>query len=178
MPSDGQPRAFVLAEHPQHGLLLLRSPGKPKKGKPAHYQLPGGRVDATDASPAAAAARELLEETGLRVLPARLVRIRVDGVVQRSYFHLQLADADAASVLGGDTAPLSGEEWRLALSHEHDAYYFEPHLDEAANAVALHSGGKNSLAVQVLWQSRGRPGGAVKTPPFPDLIKKFCCLPE
>ena len=66
----------------------------------------------------------------------------------------------------------------LALSHEHDAYYFEPHLDEAANAVALHSGGKNSLAVQVLWQSRGRPGGAVKTPPFPDLIKKFCCLPE
>ena len=39
-------------------------------------------------------------------------------------------------------------------------------------------GGKNSLAVQVLWQSRGRPGGAVKTPPFPDLIKKFCCLPE
>ena len=31
--------------------------------------------------------------------------------------------------------------WRLALSHEHDAYYFEPHLDEAANAVALHSGG-------------------------------------
>ena len=108
MPSDGQPRAFVLAEHPQHGLLLLRSPGKPKKGKPAHYQLPGGRVDATDALPAAAAARELLEETGLRVLPARLVRIRVDGVVQRSYFHLQLADADAASVLGGDTAPLSG----------------------------------------------------------------------
>ena len=33
----------------------------------SQWGLPGGKVDATDASPAAAAARELLEETGLQV---------------------------------------------------------------------------------------------------------------
>ena len=46
MPDAG--RAFVLAWHERHGLLLLRSPPKPKKQKPAHCQLPGGRARARD----------------------------------------------------------------------------------------------------------------------------------
>lgn len=62
-------RAFVLARHPRHGLLLLQA-SKRKKG--VHYQIPGGHVDEPEIEAhglksgcRAAAARELFEETGI-----------------------------------------------------------------------------------------------------------------
>ena len=66
---DAPTRAFVVVRHNSRGYLLLRA-YKRKKG--VHYQLPGGRIDRDDASPASAAARELFEETGVdlrRMLP-------------------------------------------------------------------------------------------------------------
>ena len=38
-------RGFVIARHPTLGLLLLKGRAKKKKGKPAHFQLPGGKVN-------------------------------------------------------------------------------------------------------------------------------------
>ena len=97
-----QHRAFVIAFHRDLGVLLLRAH---KKRKGDHYQLPGGRVDAAEIethglepSFAHAAARELFEETGLRVDRARLAPVR-DGAGRpldmsgRRFFVLELGDA-------------------------------------------------------------------------------------
>jgi 8-oxo-dGTP pyrophosphatase MutT (NUDIX family) len=63
----GDYRAFILAEHPVHGILLLQAT---KKNKGTHFQLPGGHVDAEEVQRVGvekafvtAAARELFEET-------------------------------------------------------------------------------------------------------------------
>jgi 8-oxo-dGTP pyrophosphatase MutT (NUDIX family) len=78
-------RAFVFVVHHAHGVLLLHCTRKVKKGKPPHFQIPGGHVDAADFSQAAeeasggefdailqracqvGVARELFEETGIDV---------------------------------------------------------------------------------------------------------------
>ena len=76
---DTDYRAFCIALHPKHGVLLLHCTRK--KNKQPHYQLPGGHIDKDEydlydnhlyQSAQAGVARELFEETGidLRYAPA------------------------------------------------------------------------------------------------------------
>jgi len=76
-------RGFILVQHEQYGLMMLRCTRK--KSKPPHWQLPGGHVDDFEFVQAAAAtnngdrssqllhagqqgaARELFEETGIDI---------------------------------------------------------------------------------------------------------------
>jgi len=80
-------------------LLVVRRANEPSRGL---WSLPGGRVEPGEL-PAAAAAREVAEETGLRVAIGTLL-----GVVQREYVDaeggpviLEIHDY-AARVVGGD----------------------------------------------------------------------------
>ena len=89
-------RSFIFAIHPTHGLLLLRAY---KKKKGTHHQVPGGRVNAEELqyedAHRRAAARELREETGIAIEPARLKDTAVRRK-NREYFFLELRDADGA----------------------------------------------------------------------------------
>ena len=113
-------RGFIFAVHPTHGLLLLRAY---KKKKGTHHQLPGGRVDADELeyedAHRRAAARELHEETGIDVPPARLMDTAVRRK-NREYFFLELRDADGA---GPDRDHANAENpFTLALSGEHTGF--------------------------------------------------------
>ena len=154
-------RSFIFAIHPTHGLLLLRAYRK-KKG--THHQLPGGRVYAEELAfedaHRRAAARELREETGIVVSPARLkdATDREGKIVRRKnreYFFLELRDADGAGPdRDHDNASCA---FTLALSGEHTGFTFERDLAKAENMIRLHSGGENAHALNVLRWSRG-PG--------------------
>ena len=146
-------RSFIFAIHPTHGLLLLRAY---KKKKGVHHQLPGGRVDAEELAfedaHRRAAARELREETGIDVPPARLMDTAVRRK-NREYFFLELRDADGA---GPDRDHANAENpFTLALSGEHTGFTFERDLAKAEDMIRLHSGGENALALRALRGDHG-----------------------
>ena len=146
-------RSFIFAIHPKHGLLLLRAY---KKKKGVHHQLPGGRVDAEELAfedaHRRAAARELREETGIAIEPARLKDTAVRRKT-REYFFLELRDADGA---GPDRDHAAAENpFTLALSGEHTGFTFERDLAKAENMIRLHSGGENALALRAWRGDRG-----------------------
>ena len=141
-------RSFIFAIHPTHGLLLLRAY---KKKKGTHHQLPGGRVDAEELAfedaHRRAAARELREETGIAIEPARLTDAPVRRK-NREYFLLELRDADGAGPdRDHDDAACA---FTLALSGEHTGFTFERDLAKAENMIRLHSGGENAVALRAL----------------------------
>jgi 8-oxo-dGTP pyrophosphatase MutT (NUDIX family) len=92
--------AVAVAIDPQGRVLLTRRPPS-MRTFPGAWVLPGGAVDATDASVYAAAVRELHEETGLR--PAAHARARCIGVWESCYPTTKEAWARARS-LGERTA--------------------------------------------------------------------------
>ena len=146
-------RGFIFAVHPTHGLLLLRAY---KKKKGVHHQLPGGRVDAEELeyedAHRRAAARELREETGIAIEPARLKDTAVRRK-NREYFFLELRDADGA---GPDRDHAAAENpFTLALSGEHTGFTFERDLAKAEDMIRLHSGGENALALRAWRGDRG-----------------------
>lgn len=61
--------ADVVAVTPDRQVLLIERDWPPYEGQ---WALPGGHVDPTDDSSSEAAARELAEETGVRVAPEQL----------------------------------------------------------------------------------------------------------
>ena len=149
-------RSFIFAIHPTHGLLLLRAY---KKKKGTHHQLPGGRVDAEELAfedaHRRAAARELREETGIAIEPARLTDAPVRRK-NREYFLLELRDADGAGPdRDHDDAACA---FTLALSGEHTGFTFERDLAKAENMIRLHSGGENAVALRAL---RGGASGTL-----------------
>lgn len=161
-------RAFALARHNKHGMLLLRAE---KKKKGVHFQLSGGHVDSPEiarlgleAAMLVAVSREIFEETGIDVRQnlSRLHRLKFPPQVElaigtRAFFSLELTDADSLGS-NGNATPLSGEPgFTLRLSDEHTGFRFERSLDEAAKAVELHSGGKCSVAVRALASGTAAP---------------------
>jgi 8-oxo-dGTP diphosphatase len=85
-------------------LLLVQRGQEPSRGS---WSLPGGRVESGE-SPEAAVAREVLEETGLRVQVGRPVgRVRVPGagvVYDVLDFACTLIEPDQQPVAGDDAA--------------------------------------------------------------------------
>lgn len=139
-------RAFVIVRHKEYGYLILKA-FKNRKG--LHGQLPGGKVDSTDASPAAGVARELFEECGIDIRD-NLDRLKLasfpNGKValgKRQYFRLVITDQDRV----GDRKPDSGQDFELLLSNEHVGYVFEQDALKASEWLALHSGGKSQIAM-------------------------------
>ena len=127
-----------------------------KKKKGEHHQLPGGRVDAEELAfedaHRRAAARELREETGIAIEPARLTDAPVRRK-NREYFLLELRDADGAGPdRDHDDAACA---FTLALSGEHTGFTFERDLAKAENMIRLHSGGENALALRAWRGDRG-----------------------
>lgn len=59
------PAAAILLARPEDHAIYLVERGKQLRFMPGFVALPGGKVDASDADPAACAARELFEETGV-----------------------------------------------------------------------------------------------------------------
>ena len=87
-------------------LLLVRRGTPPSRGS---WSVPGGRVETGESDPEATA-REVLEETGLRVVVGRLAgTVELDapdgGVYEvHDYLCAPVAGADVAAVRGGDDA--------------------------------------------------------------------------
>lgn len=112
-------RGFLMVQHDEYGLMMLRCTRK--KNKPPHWQLPGGHIDDFEFEEAAkhhpdrsgqllqagrsGAARELFEETGIdlrsqldRLQPANLHRDKDDKLLNeykhRMFFTVSVTDAD------------------------------------------------------------------------------------
>lgn len=68
-----------MTEQPTVACVLLRKGddvlGSARKNDPNDYGLPGGKLEAFDVDPKAGAIRELLQETGVRVLAEDLVEV-------------------------------------------------------------------------------------------------------
>jgi 8-oxo-dGTP diphosphatase len=100
--------AIIVDDRPGEALrlLLVLRGQEPAKGR---WSVPGGRVEAGE-SDEAATAREVLEETGLRVQVGRLVgaverEAPIGGVyVIRDYLCRAVPGADLAAVRAGDDA--------------------------------------------------------------------------
>jgi 8-oxo-dGTP pyrophosphatase MutT (NUDIX family) len=90
--------AVVLVRDPQGALLLLRQPSA------VGWSLPGGLLERHE-TPAQAAARELSEETGIRVFPTALrpaqpnARVSTPSQQVDIVFTLELGEGDPALVL-------------------------------------------------------------------------------
>lgn len=134
-------KAFVICFHREHGFLVLYA-YKAKKGR--HGQLSGGGVDEGE-EPITAAARELFEETGLRVDLDRLkFFMDIDG---KRFFVLELFDSDSCGNLPGFAMPSSGQNFLLKLSKEHVGFCFIKDRLRACEAIQLHSGGTCAIAL-------------------------------
>eukprot|EP00949_MAST-11_sp_MAST-11-sp1_P005361 g5361.t1 len=161
--AEGGLRAFVIAMHREHGVLLLQAE-KRKKG--VHFQLPGGRIDkqevdqydsCLEGAQRAAAARELFEETGIDLRgensSRRLIQLDFPESMlssignRRCFFFLDLCDEDAPSADHDSERPITGEDFKLKISKEHTGFMFERNIERAAAAVKKHSGGKCSKAL-------------------------------
>mmetsp|Transcript_36095 Transcript_36095/g.84509 ORF Transcript_36095/g.84509 Transcript_36095/m.84509 type:complete len:162 (+) Transcript_36095:122-607(+) len=155
---------------------MLLEATKARKGR--LFQLPGGHVDAEELAAhgereacRVAAARELVEETGLDMRESmhRLVPVDMEAMGEkghklqqsrRRYYRLDINDSDSVQDImtgpGGSfrgrrlATPLSMEDFRLCLSHEHTGFKFERDGAAAAEAVAQHSGGYNKQAVLLI----------------------------
>lgn len=97
-PVDVVPAASAVITDSDGRVLLVRRGNDPQRGR---WSVPGGRVEAGE-SLRQAAAREALEETGLRVTIGReLWRVRVPAADGREYD----VHGFAADVIGGALAP-------------------------------------------------------------------------
>lgn len=79
---------------------------------PAHWDLPGGGREGHE-SPVECALRELYEEFGLTLSPARLIGLRFPSRIQKGpaswLFHGELTPAEIAAIRFGE----EGQEWRM-----------------------------------------------------------------
>ncbi|GAX24551.1 hypothetical protein FisN_4Hh070 [Fistulifera solaris] len=165
-------RAFLIAVHEKHGMLLLHCTRKKNKGP--HWQLPGGHVDDFEFKEAAnetrdsteqlliaakkGAVRELFEETGLdlrsqlhRVNPLRLAD-RTNMHKNRLFFVATVQDTD----FNGKIKPIDvidADHLKLDLSEEHSGFTFQKDPLVAADMLQQHSGGKPSEAVRMALQN-------------------------
>lgn len=117
--------ADVVAITPNNQVLLIERGWDPYEG---HWALPGGHVDPGETS-RAAAARELAEETGVKVPPGALEQIGVfdaPGRDQRGRYvtvaYVAFVPADAVATAGDDARkaawwPLNALPERLAFDH-------------------------------------------------------------
>eukprot|EP00038_Savillea_parva_P013985 m.213620 g.213620 ORF g.213620 m.213620 type:complete len:160 (-) comp26744_c0_seq1:121-600(-) len=145
-----QLRAFVIARY-HTGVLLIRGRELAKADKPAHWQLPGGRVD-PDSTPLATAVDEFHEETGIWIDKERLQPVLNPEVYGgRHFFIVNLTDADSVSPKKQRAirvkSKLGNKKFYVQLSNEHTDAMFEADLNKCAKMVRLHSKGHNSRAL-------------------------------
>lgn len=109
-PQDPRHTADVVAISDDGRVLLIERDWPPFEG---HWALPGGHVDEEDASYEAAAARELLEETGVRVAVEDLVPLGVWDAPGRDPRGRYITHAFLARVPAG-TPLAAGDDARAA----------------------------------------------------------------
>ncbi len=80
---------LLLFDADRNVLLLQRSETHPHAA--LEYDLPGGEVDASDLSAEAAIVREVLEETGLVILPKDLSLVYAETLVENNESRVRLA---------------------------------------------------------------------------------------
>ncbi|MBX3415870.1 MAG: (deoxy)nucleoside triphosphate pyrophosphohydrolase [Pirellulales bacterium] len=108
--------AVAVVEHEGRYLIGLREPGVPLAG---YWEFPGGKVR-DDETPAQAAARECLEETGLAVSVGKL-----HALVDHAYEHGHLRLHFFACQTQGVPAPVP-ERFRWVAASELASYRFPP----------------------------------------------------
>lgn len=136
-------KAFVFVRHAKHGFLLLKAF---KKRKGTHYQIPGGRIDESDSSPAYAAARELFEETGIDIRSHELI-VRLEPLLfpdgslvfeKRQYFALNIDDNDPILPKIESSSDASKGPPTLRLSKEHIGAEWVSDTLKAADMVSKY----------------------------------------
>ncbi|CAK8996005.1 unnamed protein product [Durusdinium trenchii] len=163
MVREGQHEVVVIGRHATHGYLLLLNHGM--EGK--EYKLPGKKFaqpgkkfvqkkgeEYYDAAKLAAV-RVMLQQTGLKVAPRRLQRVRFPAQVQEKlgnkvFFEVALHDEDSLSV--GTTA-LSGEPEFLLQLDESFGFTFHRDLRHAAAAVSSRTMAKALLATEAIYSA-------------------------
>jgi 8-oxo-dGTP pyrophosphatase MutT (NUDIX family) len=154
-------RAFVFVYNQTLGFLVLKA-FKRKKG--VHYQLPGGKIDDSDggnglSASAAAASRELFEETGLIVKPSELKLLKfakgLDHLERRQYFfyeidenNYQVAKAKIYAVSESNKETNKQEIIKIKLSKEHIGYDWVVSRVHASHMLAKHSAGASAYAMK------------------------------
>jgi 8-oxo-dGTP pyrophosphatase MutT (NUDIX family) len=134
---------YVLIRDPRGRVLLLRRSAASGRF-PGCWELPGGKAEGGE-SPADAAAREVLEETGLRVVPMRVL-----GASEGSVADLRIAMLFFAS---------RARKTRIALSNEHDAFRWLPLAK--VSTLKLRPGFDSFLDSQSrIRRSRTKPGSS------------------
>lgn len=102
---------------------------------PGHWDLPGGGAESHEV-PVTCALRELYEEFGLRLPPARLIAQRFDSVTRAGWdswmFAGPITPAEIAAIRFGD----EGQEWRMMPVAEFLAHpRVVPHFPARVEAV-------------------------------------------